>query len=168
MYMRSFIYFYQYKITWHMFQYLFSGTKISMKTRALRFWKVLFNLNHPNWTLKNSKYYNPRSNFCNLLIIILYMILLFTTTIYFNIFLTDQLDYPSFEKWKCLTWMLKVVFRCFPFPVTPSTSIVLSSKIRWYLPQETLLLMLFSWGEKKERWKIRFIFIHPRVVLGFR
>ena len=26
----------------------------------------------------------------------------------------------------------------------------------------------FSWGEKKERWKIRFIFIHPRVVLGFR
>ena len=63
------IYFYQYKITWHMFQYLFSGTKISMKTRALRFWKVLFNLNHPNWTLKNSKYYNPRSNILNLLII---------------------------------------------------------------------------------------------------
>ena len=151
-----------------MFQYVFSGTKISMKTRALRFWKVLFNLNHPNWTLKNSKYYNPRSNVFNLLIRILYMILLFNTTIYFHIFLTDQLDYPSFEKWKCLTWMLKVVFRCFPFPVTPSTSIVLSSKIRWYLRQEIRLLMLFSWEEKKDWWKIRFIFTHPRVVLGFR
>ena len=154
-----------------MSQYVFSGTKISMKTRALRFWKVLFNLNHPNWTLKSSKYHNPRSNVFNLLItllLILYMILLFNTTIYFNIFLTDQLDYPSFEKWKCLIWMLKVVFRCFPFPVTPSTSIVLSSKIRWYLRQETRLLMLFSWEEKKDWWKIRFIFTHPRVVLGFR
>ena len=69
-----------------MFQYVFSGTKISMKTRALRFWKVLFNLNHPNWTLKNSKYYNPRSNFFNLWITLLFNIIYHTFIYYGNLF----------------------------------------------------------------------------------
>ena len=81
-----------------MFDIFFSGTKISMKTRALKFWKVLFNLNHPNWTLKNSKYYNTRSIFFSICYIMYRYYIYYGNS--FQYFLNRPIGLPVLRKVK--------------------------------------------------------------------